>query len=213
MRAKDWPICAIILVTCVARGQSPPRLSPARLADQRVQLTWPAGGTFKLEEATSLSPLVIWRTVNAQPVKQGNQLTLILQATDAQRYFRLASGAPEPLTVITATSPSAGEPGVSVTRETVVYFSNPLASETKLDAAQFYATFAERRLLGRVESFWGSIRKIRTRMATGFWTARKMPMTMVCAPRGNWLLGWTRERKTQTKMAPPTLRKISIVTG
>jgi hypothetical protein len=55
------------------------------------------------------------------------------------------------LVTIAETSPAAGEIGISVTRETTVRFSAPLAEDTLLGPSQFYAGFGGRRLLGRVE--------------------------------------------------------------
>jgi hypothetical protein len=48
-------------------------------------------------------------------------------------------------------SPADGEGGVSVTRETVVYFSKPLAPSALLNTTNLYATFGGRRILSRVE--------------------------------------------------------------
>jgi hypothetical protein len=54
-----------------------------------------------------------------------------------------------PTTLIS--SPANGEQAVSVNRETVIRFSQPLAAGTTLTLAQFHALFAGRQLLGRVE--------------------------------------------------------------
>jgi hypothetical protein len=43
------------------------------------------------------------------------------------------------------------EPGVSVTRETIIYFSAPLSSDTTLDQDMFYAEFGGRKILSRAE--------------------------------------------------------------
>jgi hypothetical protein len=56
-----------------------------------------------------------------------------------------------PLTTIAATSPADGESGVSVTRKTIIHFSNPLSTNAFLDTANFYAGFGGRKLLSRVE--------------------------------------------------------------
>ena len=50
-----------------------------------------------------------------------------------------------------ATSPSNGEGGVALTRETVVRFSLPLGDTVVLDQENFYATFAGKKILSRVE--------------------------------------------------------------
>ncbi|MFM7101331.1 MAG: Ig-like domain-containing protein, partial [Verrucomicrobiota bacterium] len=52
---------------------------------------------------------------------------------------------------VVETSPAHGETGVSVNRETVVYFSRPLAAGSTLGPTQFYAGSGGRRLLSRAE--------------------------------------------------------------
>lgn len=53
------------------------------------------------------------------------------------------------LTTVRETSPRPGESGVSVQREVVLHFSDPLAPGTALTPDQFYAMAGTRRLLGR----------------------------------------------------------------
>lgn len=151
MKNKLWLILCVILPLIAARAQTPPSLEISRVAGQQIRVTWSATGAFTLQEATSFAPPVNWRSLDLQPSQQGDQFTLTLQVTSARRYFRLISEAQEPLSTITATSPSIGEIGVSVTRETVVYFSSALSEAAPLDLNHFYATFGDRRLLGRVE--------------------------------------------------------------
>lgn len=151
MSAKQWLIPVLLSAACVARAQAPAVLSASRLPGQTVQLTWPAAGQFVLQEAASLGFPTAWQAVTVPPVAQGNQLSLILTAGQAQRYFRLISSSQEPLTLIASSSPADGESGVSVTRETVLHFSNPLAAQAPLDVTRFSATFGQRRLLSRVE--------------------------------------------------------------
>lgn len=57
---------------------------------------------------------------------------------------------PPRLTVV-STSPDPGETGVSVTRETILRFSRPLAEGTQLNSTHLRATAAGRSLLARVE--------------------------------------------------------------
>lgn len=64
------------------------------------------------------------------------------------RFFRLRNA---PLTTIQEASPANGDRGVAVTRETVLRFSNPLATETRLNTERLFAEFGGRRLLSRVE--------------------------------------------------------------
>lgn len=56
-----------------------------------------------------------------------------------------------PLTGIRSTSPSNGEGGVAVTRETVFRFTRPLATATVLTTNHLYAQFGGRRILSRIE--------------------------------------------------------------
>lgn len=55
-----------------------------------------------------------------------------------------------PLLAFTS-SPADGEGDVAVTRETVIYFTKPLATNTVLSTTNLYATFGGRRILSRVE--------------------------------------------------------------
>ncbi len=72
---------------------------------------------------------------------------------DAEAFFRIqrSTSGPSPLATIVETSPAIGESGVSVTRETIVRFSAPLAGNTAVGTNNFYATVGARRLLSRVE--------------------------------------------------------------
>ena len=56
-----------------------------------------------------------------------------------------------PLLTLSQTSPQAGEAGVSVTRKTILSFTAPLATNTVINGDNFFATYAARRLLSRVE--------------------------------------------------------------
>ncbi len=67
-----------------------------------------------------------------------------------QEYLDSLGVKPDPA-FITETSPMAGEDGVSVTRETVAYFSDPLAPTATLSVDQFWAEFGGRKVLSRVE--------------------------------------------------------------
>jgi hypothetical protein len=63
----------------------------------------------------------------------------------------LRQAGPPAATRIGSTSPFDRETGVSVTRETIVRFSRPLAAETHLINERLYAEHGGRRLLSRVE--------------------------------------------------------------
>lgn len=56
-----------------------------------------------------------------------------------------------PLSTVRFTSPATGEGDVSVNRETIVHFTVPLAINAALDTTKFYAEFAGRKVLSRVE--------------------------------------------------------------
>ena len=55
------------------------------------------------------------------------------------------------LTQVAETSPVVGEEGVSVNRETILRFSEPLAAGTQIGNERLFAEFGSRRLLSRVE--------------------------------------------------------------
>jgi hypothetical protein len=55
------------------------------------------------------------------------------------------------LTTLAGSSPAAGESEVSVTRETVLRFSQPLAAGTVLDTTRLFASYGGRKLLSRAE--------------------------------------------------------------
>ena len=62
------------------------------------------------------------------------------------------SALPEvPLATIHESSPSHGDTGVAITRETVFRFTQPLAANTLLTTASLYAEFGGRKLLSRCE--------------------------------------------------------------
>jgi hypothetical protein len=62
------------------------------------------------------------------------------------------SALPEvPLATIHESSPSHGDTGVAITRETVFRFTQPLAANTLLTTASLYAEFGGRKLLSRTE--------------------------------------------------------------
>ncbi|MBI2927013.1 MAG: hypothetical protein HYY24_15065, partial [Verrucomicrobia bacterium] len=136
----------------VAEGQ--PALS-IELEDARtVRLSWPvAAGDFVLEETAALSGAPTWTTLPLTPTRVGDQFVVLLVASEEGRYFRLRQQTvpPVPLTTIRESSPRTGESGVAVTRETIVYFTEALASGVTLGPDQFFAEFGGRRLLSRVE--------------------------------------------------------------
>ncbi len=59
--------------------------------------------------------------------------------------------ATQPLTTVLASSPAQGADDVSVTRETILWFSRPLSPGTVLQRTNFFATFVQQPLLSRIE--------------------------------------------------------------
>ena len=96
---------------------------------------------------SALARSTIWQPIQQSPINQNNQFSISLSAAAGSRYFRLS----QPLTRIASTSPVDQEQGVSVNRETIVYFSRPLAPGSAINTSKFFAGFAGRKLLGRVE--------------------------------------------------------------
>lgn len=128
-----------------------PTLSIRTLAPDRVELSWPAEATgFALEQAESLTGALSWGAVSGTPATEGGLTSVTLAPSSQTRYFRL-SGNSAVVTRIVETSPAAGEGGVSVTRETIVRFSGPLAATTLLLGDDLHAEFGGRRWLTRSE--------------------------------------------------------------
>jgi RHS repeat-associated protein len=79
----------------------------------------------------------------------------ILNDTDVDALARAVLGMEVlqalPITTVRSTSPAAGADDVAVTRETVIYFTQPLASSTVLTTESFYAEFGGQRILARAE--------------------------------------------------------------
>jgi hypothetical protein len=94
---------------------------------------------YELEHA----PLDGLNADDASRDPDGNGRTALQEYLDA-----VLAGA---LATVSDRSPRAGESGISVQREVVVRFSEPLASETTLGTEHLYASFGSRRLLGRVQ--------------------------------------------------------------
>lgn len=128
-----------------------PTLSIRTLAPDRVELSWPADATgFALEQAESLTGALSWGAVSGTPATEGGLTSVTLAPSSQTRYFRLSGNSPV-VTRIVETSPAAGEGGVSVTRETIVRFSGPLAATTLLLGDDLHAEFGGRRWLTRSE--------------------------------------------------------------
>ena len=93
---------------------------------------------YELERPAGLDPL---DPTDAALDPDGNGLTFL------QEYLRDG----RELTTIIQTSPNQGEPGVAVTRETILYFDRPLAADTVLAQTNFFAAFGGRDVLSRSE--------------------------------------------------------------
>ncbi|MBI3418163.1 MAG: Ig-like domain-containing protein, partial [Verrucomicrobia bacterium] len=125
-----------------------PELTLQPLANHRLQLIWPATSTgFVLEQADALGAVVSWSKVAQTPVLAGGQLAVTLDTSTGNKFFRLHA----PLVTIAQSSPLNGEMGVAVTRETIVHLSAPLSTNAVVGTNNFYAGFAGRRILSRVE--------------------------------------------------------------
>ncbi len=135
----------------VVRAQTP--LISARALDNRhVELSWPATAlTFSLEQSPRVGTGAAWTAVSAPATTNQNQRFVTVETGSAQQFFRLRTSAGTPLVRLVQTSPATGEANVSVQRETVLEFSEPLSSGTVLSEAMFSAQAAGRNLLTRRE--------------------------------------------------------------
>ncbi|HTD88670.1 MAG TPA: dockerin type I domain-containing protein, partial [Candidatus Binatia bacterium] len=92
------------------------------------------------------SELAVFADVNQDGLVNQTDVDLI---ADAIVGF---SSLPEvPLATIHESSPSQGDTGVAITRETVFRFTQPLAANTLLTTASLYGEFGGRKLLSRCE--------------------------------------------------------------
>jgi hypothetical protein len=134
-----------------AAGQTV-RLAIQPSPDQAAQLSWTNNGSqLKVQQSSSLTPPIAWRDNPNTPVLQSNQFSLNVAKIGPQQYFRLAAGTATPLTRISSTSPTDREEGVSVNRETIFYFSAPLADSALLTPGRFFARLDQRTILTRIE--------------------------------------------------------------
>lgn len=132
-----------------ASGHAQPVLQMTETPAGGIEIRWtnqPPG--LRLEATGSLQAPVVWQPASEIPVDQGLLRLVTVTPSGAARFYRLRQ--PDRTTVIDA-SPAPGEASVSVTRETLVRFSHPLAADTPLAGDRFSAEFAGRKLLSRVE--------------------------------------------------------------
>ena len=135
----------------LAQSGSGPSIISRRLGDNLVELSWTVPGSFfSLEQAPSLQTPISWVPVPQLPVQNGASFNVSLSVAQKAQFFRLRQAGSSAVRV-QETSPSDGETGVAVTRETILRFSAPLSADTVLDVSRFNAWFGNRRLLSRGE--------------------------------------------------------------
>ncbi len=114
-----------------------------------VQISWTnVGAGFVLQAASTLAPPAEWITTGLAPLANGDVRIVTLQPGTATRFYRLASLRG---TQVTHVSPAEGETGVSVTRETILTLSAPLAADETVTAQEVYLEANGVRLLSRAE--------------------------------------------------------------
>lgn len=143
-------LCGVLLQMAAVVAQSVP-IEIDRAVGQ-VKLAWPSTTTgFGLESTTNLTSPVSWSAFTAMVANENGRWLATIPAGASAQFFRLHNTNATKLTVIESTSPIQGEGGVSVNRETVLYFSAALATNTTITPEKFYAESGGRRLLSRVQ--------------------------------------------------------------
>src|SRR6476619_4161226 len=140
-------LCFLLSVLCVVSAVAQPaasaRLSIQRQSGQNIRIAWPdSAAGFMLESANPLSGPIVWSPVTQTPVLGSSQFSVTLQVTGGSRFFRLRLPG---LTTIRESSPAHGEEGVAVIRETIVWFSEPLATNALVTTNNFFAGYGGRR--------------------------------------------------------------------
>ena len=138
-----------LLFACLLPASAQAPTLSVQLLNPGVRLSWtnlpPA---YQLESISSLAEAAVWQPVDTVPVVQDGQNVVVLPPDIQNRYFRL--NVPRVAT-IRDSSPVNGELGVGVMRETILRFTQPLATNTLISPDNFYAGYGGRRLLSRVE--------------------------------------------------------------
>ncbi len=137
-----------LLLSTPARGQTT-RLEILPSQGGKLELRWtnqPPG--LMLEMAERLASPVTWQPAPETPLAEGDLRTVSLTPAGTARFYRLRGGS---FTIVEESSPAPGESGVSLTRETILRFSLPLAAGTQLTTERFHTLFGGRKLLSRVE--------------------------------------------------------------
>ncbi len=143
----------LALLSFVLSGRAQAPSLTASLADPgRISLSWPqTAEPFALEQSSRLGAGATWSAVGVAPVVSNGKNVVLVTATGAEQYFRLRGSLAQTVTPVSSTSPANGASGVSVNRETILDFAQPLASDTIIGADTFYAEAAGRRILSRPE--------------------------------------------------------------
>lgn len=129
----------------------PPPIQVTPLADGRVELGWTSpDGTLLLEQADALDGTIGWQVATDAPVLEAGRLVVRTQPAGAARFYRLRELVGALLTV-ESTSPTSGEGGIAVTRETIFNFTGPLASGSLLSTGNLRAVAGGRQILARAE--------------------------------------------------------------
>lgn len=146
-------LVALTAVRAALPGNTPvARLNAVRLAGQQIRLSWPAEATgFILEEASAVGKSPVWTPVAAAPLADPSGFNVIVSAGSGIRFFRLRQAQADQLIRIAESSPAAGEGSVSVTRETIIRLTAPLAGSAAVGNDRLYAEFGGRKLLTRVQ--------------------------------------------------------------
>ncbi|MBL9139847.1 MAG: Ig-like domain-containing protein [Verrucomicrobiales bacterium] len=155
-------VCGLLnlVVACpalAADGDVP--IQAVAVSGGRVELRWPASAAAVLESSPALGTSALWATAPESVEDRTGFRVVTVTPAGGARFFRLALRGPNLVRVV-ATSPSSGESGVAVTRETVFRLSGPLASDEVVTTGDLSVTAGGRSILSRVEV--GSDRKTLT---------------------------------------------------
>ncbi len=140
------------IIAPVALGLTPPLLAPPGEGPMRFYRVQQVPRTLSIDSDGDQIPdfyelqhefLNGLNSLDAAADPDGNGRTALQEYTDSLDDGKLVT--------ISSTFPTAGEAGVSVNRETVLHFSAPIAANAEITSANFFAGFAGRKFLSRVE--------------------------------------------------------------
>ncbi len=144
-------VTALLGLAASARAQTPVlQATPETAGGVRLSWTNTAPG-YVLEETPALSATPVWSPVTTPAVDPAKATVWPVGAGSGERFYRLRANEATGLTTIVTTSPGDREPGVSVNREVVLNFSQPLAADTLVTTTNFFAGSSGRKFLARVE--------------------------------------------------------------